>query len=102
MIQKTIGNGIVPIEMVGKRILCVGGYPGFDFYGADFGWGSPIKVESLHSSDFQAAFFSNSSSRECPGGVEICVSMSKVKMDAFAASFNLGIAQATDKLWCKM
>ncbi|KAL3619245.1 hypothetical protein CASFOL_036815 [Castilleja foliolosa] len=90
-------------EMVGKRMLCVGGYPGFDFYGTEFGWGRPVKFETQphRTSDiFQSAFFSNS--RDYPGGIEICVSMSKVKMDAFAASFNLGITQAIDKLRCKM
>ncbi|KAL3644164.1 hypothetical protein CASFOL_012096 [Castilleja foliolosa] len=112
-IDKTIGNGIDGSpkfyldflgrlgEMVGKRMLCVGGYPGLDFYGTEFGWGRPIKFEALQRTDFQVAFFSNS--RENRGGLEICVSMSKVKMDAFAASFNLGIAQATEqKLGCKM
>ncbi|KAL3617439.1 hypothetical protein CASFOL_037760 [Castilleja foliolosa] len=112
-VEKTIGNGIDGSpkfyldfkdrlrEMAGKRMIVVGGSPGLDFYGTDFGWGRPIKFETLHSRNYQFAFFSNS--REYGGGIEICVSMSKVKMDAFAASFNQGIAQATEqKLWCKM
>ncbi|KAL3618083.1 hypothetical protein CASFOL_038404 [Castilleja foliolosa] len=115
-IEKTVGNGRGTIdgspklylnvydrlgEMVGKRILTVVGSSGFDFYGIEFGWGRPIKFEASHGdNEMQIAWFSNS--REYRGGVEVGVSMPKVKMDAFAASFKQGLTQETEKLWCKM
>ncbi|KAL3625461.1 hypothetical protein CASFOL_030915 [Castilleja foliolosa] len=111
-IEKTVGNGIDGSpkfylyfadrlgEMVGKRMFSVAGSSGLDFYGTEFGWGRPVKFETLHSNELIVAFFSKS--REQQGGIEICLSMSKVKLDAFAACFNQGITQATEKLWCKM
>ncbi|GFQ07310.1 anthocyanin 5-aromatic acyltransferase [Phtheirospermum japonicum] len=115
-IQKTVGNGRGTIdaspklyldiierlgEMVGKRMLVVGGSPGLDFYSADFGWGRAIKFEALQGdNDLGVVYLSNSS--EYRGGIDIGVSMPRVKMDAFAASFNQGLAEATEKLWCKM
>ncbi|KAL3618081.1 hypothetical protein CASFOL_038402 [Castilleja foliolosa] len=114
-IEKTVGNGRGTIdgspkfylnilerlrEMVGKRVVFVGISSGFDFYGTEFGWGRPIKFEALHGvKRLQIACFSNS--REYRG-VEIGMSMPKDKIDAFAASFKQGLAQATEKLWCKM
>ncbi|GFP85728.1 anthocyanin 5-aromatic acyltransferase [Phtheirospermum japonicum] len=115
-IQKTGGNGRGTIdgspkfyldfagrlgEMVGKRMLVVGGTSGLDFYGTDFGWGRAIKVEALQGDDNLGVVFLIDS-REYRGGIEIGVSMPKLKMDAFAASFNQGLAEATEKLWCKM
>ncbi|GFQ07627.1 anthocyanin 5-aromatic acyltransferase [Phtheirospermum japonicum] len=115
-IHKTVGNGRGTIdgspkfyldfvwrlgEMVGKRMLVVGGSPGLDFYGTDFGWGRAIKCEILQGdNNFGFVYLNNSS--EYRGGVEIGMSMPKLKMDAFAASFNQGLAEATEKLWCKM
>ncbi|GFP79921.1 anthocyanin 5-aromatic acyltransferase [Phtheirospermum japonicum] len=111
-VEKTVGNGRGTIdgsskfflgfverleEMVGKRMLVVGGSPRLDLYGTDFGWGRAIKFESLSGDNsFGVVFLSNS--REYRGGVEIGVSMPRVKMEAFATSFNQGLAEATEKL----
>ncbi|GFQ07174.1 anthocyanin 5-aromatic acyltransferase [Phtheirospermum japonicum] len=114
-IHKTVGNGRGTIDgspklyldilervvaMVGKRMVIVGGSPGLDFCGTDFGWGRAIKCEILKYNDLEIVYVINSS--EYPGGIEIVVSMPKLKMDAFAATFNQGLTEATEKLWCKM
>ncbi|GFP80352.1 anthocyanidin 3-o-glucoside 6''-o-acyltransferase [Phtheirospermum japonicum] len=59
----------------------------------DFGWGRAIKFEGLQGdNNLGVAFLSNS--REYRGGIEIGVSMPKLKMDAFSTSFNQGLAEA--------
>ncbi|KAL3623076.1 hypothetical protein CASFOL_031892 [Castilleja foliolosa] len=59
-IEKTIGTGVDGSpkfyldfvdrlgEMVGKRIFSVAGGPEFDVCGTEFGWGRPVKFETLH------------------------------------------------------
>ncbi|KAL3618085.1 hypothetical protein CASFOL_038406 [Castilleja foliolosa] len=115
-IEKIIGNGRGTMDgspkffqdilerlgkMVGKRMVSVGGSGVLDFYGTEFGWGRPIKFEALHGvKNLHVAWFSNS--REYGGGIEIGMSMPKVNINAFAASFKQELAQATEKLWSKM
>ncbi|GFQ07175.1 anthocyanidin 3-o-glucoside 6''-o-acyltransferase [Phtheirospermum japonicum] len=115
-IEMTVGNGRGTIdgspkfyldfierlgEMLGKRMLVVGGSSGLDYCGTDFGWERAIKCEILQG-DNNFGFVYLIDSSKYRGGIEIIVSMPKLKMDAFAASFNQGLAEATEKLWCKM
>ncbi|GFP99075.1 anthocyanin 5-aromatic acyltransferase [Phtheirospermum japonicum] len=114
-IQKTIGNGRRTMdgsvkffvdsvervgEMMGKRMVLVGGSSRFGLYGVDYGWGRAVKCEALQGDRSEVVYISES--REYRGGIEIGVSMPKAEMDAFAASFGQGLAEATEKLWCKM
>ncbi|KAL3618104.1 hypothetical protein CASFOL_038425 [Castilleja foliolosa] len=115
-IQKTIGNGRGTMdgsvkfffdsaervgEMMGKRMVVVGGSSKFGLYGLDYGFGRPIKCEALSGNDsLEVVYFSDS--RECRGGIEIGVSMSMDKMDAFAGLFGRGFGKAKEKLRCKM
>ncbi|XP_057807429.1 malonyl-coenzyme:anthocyanin 5-O-glucoside-6'''-O-malonyltransferase-like [Salvia miltiorrhiza] len=75
--------------MIGKRMFGVAGSPKFDLYDADFGWGNPNKFESV-SIDGDGSM-SLCKSREFDGGLEIGMSLSKEKMDAFANIFSDGL-----------
>ncbi|KAI3472303.1 hypothetical protein Pfo_030852 [Paulownia fortunei] len=75
--------------MIGKRLFGVAGSPKFDLYDADFGWGKPKKYESV-SIDGDGSM-SLCKSREFEGGLEIGLSLSNKKMDAFAAFFSIGL-----------
>ncbi|KAK6153301.1 hypothetical protein DH2020_012940 [Rehmannia glutinosa] len=101
-IQRTINNerGIMDgskkrllegTKLIGKRVVGIAGSPRFDLYGADFGWGRPKKFEALHIDCNES--ISLCKPREFQGGAEIGLSMSKAKMDAFAAMFNQGLTQ---------
>ncbi|GFP79915.1 anthocyanin 5-aromatic acyltransferase [Phtheirospermum japonicum] len=85
------------VNGLGKKMHIVAGSPRFDLYATDYGWGRPIKYDFLQGRVEVSCFCK---SRESQGGIEIGVSMPKVKMDAFAAFFNQGLA--TDMLWCKL
>ncbi|KAL3618150.1 hypothetical protein CASFOL_038471 [Castilleja foliolosa] len=85
----------------GGRMLIVGGSPRLDFYGIDYGWGRPIKYETVAGRDSMEVFFL-SKSRKYRGGIEIGVLMSKVLIDAFAAVFDRGVIEAKESLWSKM
>ncbi|KAH6817829.1 hypothetical protein C2S51_001432 [Perilla frutescens var. frutescens] len=74
--------------LIGKRLFGVAGSPKFDLYDADFGWGKAEKCESV-SIDGDGSM-SLGKSREFEGGLEIGVSLSKKKMDAFANIFASG------------
>ncbi|KAL0287554.1 UNVERIFIED_CONTAM: Phenolic glucoside malonyltransferase 1, partial [Sesamum radiatum] len=95
-IQKTVYNekGILdgaenwPREfgkLIGKRLFGVAGSPRFDLYDVDYGWGRPKKFESA-SIDGDTSM-SLCKSRDFEGGLEIGLSRSKEKIDAFAAIF---------------
>ncbi|KAL3618156.1 hypothetical protein CASFOL_038477 [Castilleja foliolosa] len=89
------------VKRMGERMLIVGGSPRLDFYGIDYGWGKSVKYETLLGDDnVKVVYFSNS--RKYRGGIEIGVSMLKVRMDAFAVFFDWGIREVKEKLWCKM
>lgn len=75
--------------LIGKRLFGVAGSPKFDLYEADFGWGKAEKYESV-SIDGEGSM-SLCKSRESEGGLEIGVSLSKKKMDAFANIFSTGL-----------
>ncbi|OMO57355.1 Transferase [Corchorus olitorius] len=66
------------------ELLSAGGYPKFNFYGADFGWGNPKKVECLLP---KAGAFSMFGSSDGSGGVEINLALKKHEMETFAALF---------------
>ncbi|KAL3615233.1 hypothetical protein CASFOL_040894 [Castilleja foliolosa] len=70
-----------------KRMFSVSGSARVDLYGgADFGWGKASKMETL-SIDGERYSMSLCKERDCEGGLEVGLSLSKVKMDAFAALF---------------
>ncbi|CAK9173757.1 unnamed protein product [Ilex paraguariensis] len=67
------------------RAAGVAGSPKLGFYGVDFGWGRPKKIEII-SIDVNGAF-SVMESRDSEGGVEVGVSLPKIKLDAFVTIF---------------
>ncbi|CAA0816099.1 Coumaroyl-CoA\\x3aanthocyanidin 3-O-glucoside-6-O-coumaroyltransferase 2 [Striga hermonthica] len=71
------------------RFMGVSGSPRFDLYGVDFGWGSASKVE-VASIDGEC--YSVSLCRSCgsDGGLEVGLSLSKERMEAFGAIFDNG------------
>lgn len=69
--------------------VMVTGSPKVDMYGLDFGWGGPKKIEEISIDRTQAV--SLCESRDISGGIEIGLSLSKAKMDAFASLFNEGL-----------
>lgn len=76
-------------ELLNERISGVAGSPKFDLYDTDYGWGNPKKFESV-SIDGDGSM-SLCKSREFEGGLEIGLSLSKPKMDAFAPIFFGGL-----------
>lgn len=75
--------------LIGKRLFGVAGSPKFDLYEADFGWGKAEKYEAV-SIDGDGSM-SLCKSRESESGLEIGVSLSEKKMDAFANIFASGL-----------
>lgn len=71
------------------RILSVAGSLRHNYYNLDFGWGKPIKFEFISIDASEA--ISLSGSREPDGDVEVGLSLSKPRMDAFAVIFNDGL-----------
>lgn len=76
-------------SLIGKRLLGVAGSPKFDLYETDYGWGKPEKFEAV-SIDGDGSM-SLCKSREFEGALEIGLSLSKKKMDAFAHYFSTGL-----------
>ncbi|XP_073147126.1 malonyl-coenzyme:anthocyanin 5-O-glucoside-6'''-O-malonyltransferase-like [Henckelia pumila] len=74
------------IPLFGKRLFSVAGSPKFNFYDMDFGWGNPKKQEAVSIDGGPS--MSLSRSRDHEGGLEIGLSLPKVKMDAFATFFH--------------
>lgn len=84
-------NWVAEIASVQQRsVLAVSGSARVDLYGADFGWGKARKLEVL-SIDGEKFAMSLSRSRDFEGGLEIGMSLGKVRMEAFAAAFAHGI-----------
>ncbi|XP_029127058.1 phenolic glucoside malonyltransferase 1-like [Cajanus cajan] len=61
----------------------------FGFYGTDFGWGKPAKVE-LTSMD-RGLSIGLAEGKDGSGGVEVCLVLNKHEMDLFAALFREGL-----------
>lgn len=76
-------------ELMGKRALSVSGSPKFDLYNADYGWGRPKKLETLSIDGDNS--ISLCKSRDSEGGLEVGLSLSKTKVDAFAVIFANGL-----------
>ncbi|XP_047336970.1 phenolic glucoside malonyltransferase 1-like [Impatiens glandulifera] len=74
-----------------EKVYGIGGSPWFDFYGVDFGWGRPEKVEMV-SSDRNGSF-SLCDCRDGNGVIEIGIVLSKPKIQAFASIFAQGLLQ---------
>ncbi|KAL2245797.1 malonyl-coenzyme:anthocyanin 5-O-glucoside-6'''-O-malonyltransferase-like [Sesamum indicum] len=72
------------------RAFWVSGSPKFDLYNADFGWGSPRKLEVLMI-DEQKYSMSLCKSRDSDGVLEIGMSLPKARMETFATIFNDGL-----------
>ncbi|XP_057811442.1 malonyl-coenzyme:anthocyanin 5-O-glucoside-6'''-O-malonyltransferase-like [Salvia miltiorrhiza] len=94
-IRETVGNerGILDgfenhlkdlSEYEGKRVVVIAGSSRLDSCGADYGWGRAIKYECVHT-DYDGAV---NLTKGRDGGVEIGMSMTPLKMDAFAAAFH--------------
>ncbi|KAL3624763.1 hypothetical protein CASFOL_031431 [Castilleja foliolosa] len=77
-------------SVIQKRVLSVFGSARVDLYGVDFGWGKARKMEML-SIDGDKYSMSICKSRDCEGGLEVGLSLPKVKMDAFAVLFVDGL-----------
>ncbi|KAK4420499.1 Anthocyanidin 3-O-glucoside 6''-O-acyltransferase [Sesamum alatum] len=77
-------------SVVKKRCFSVSGSARVDLYSTDFGWGKARKLETL-SIDGQKHAMSLCKSGASEGGLEVGLSLPKVKMDAFAAAFAHGI-----------
>ncbi|KAK6777243.1 hypothetical protein RDI58_023960 [Solanum bulbocastanum] len=74
------------------RFLSIAGSPKHDLYAADFGWGKAAKFEfiSLDNED-GGITMSLSKSKDFDGDLEIGLSLSKTRMNAFAAIFTDGL-----------
>ncbi|XP_073147228.1 malonyl-coenzyme:anthocyanin 5-O-glucoside-6'''-O-malonyltransferase-like [Henckelia pumila] len=73
------------LALFGKRLFSVSGSPKFNLYEMDFGWGNPKKHEAVSIDG--GSSMSLSKSGQSDGGLEICLSLPKLKMDAFATVF---------------
>ncbi|XP_027065134.2 phenolic glucoside malonyltransferase 1-like [Coffea arabica] len=76
--------GIAGINL--DRLVSVAGSPRYNYYNLDFGWGKPKKFEFI-SIDTSGAI-SLGGSRESDGDIEVGLSLSKPRMDAFTVIFN--------------
>ncbi|XP_047331199.1 phenolic glucoside malonyltransferase 1-like [Impatiens glandulifera] len=74
---------------VGPKMYGIGGSPRFELYGADFGWGRPVKVEMV--SIDTAGVFSLCDARDDQGGFEIGIVFNKHKIEAFESIFRKGL-----------
>ncbi|KAL0301934.1 UNVERIFIED_CONTAM: Anthocyanidin 3-O-glucoside 6''-O-acyltransferase [Sesamum radiatum] len=73
-----------------SRFFAVSGSARVDLYSTDFGWGKVRKLETL-SIDGEKYAMSLCKAGASEGGLEVGLSLPKVKMDAFAAAFADGI-----------
>ncbi|KAM7279439.1 hypothetical protein ACFE04_006573 [Oxalis oulophora] len=71
-------------------LIGVAGWPKLEFYGVDFGWGRPRKVDVV--SIDKGNSFSMAESRDQSRGIEIGIVMTtKVELQAFASAFVNGL-----------
>ncbi|KAM3343512.1 hypothetical protein P3S68_025601 [Capsicum galapagoense] len=75
-----------------NRKLTVAGSPKHNLSATDFGWGSPAKYEIVSIHDDDGISMSLSKSKDCDGDLEIGLSLSKTRMNAFAAIFTHGLS----------
>nr|AQQ82604.1 malonyltransferase [Nicotiana benthamiana] len=75
-----------------KRSVSVAGSPKLDLYAADFGWGKPEKLEFVSIDSGDSISMSLSKYKDSDGDLEIGLSLSKTRMNAFAAMFTHGIS----------
>ncbi|KAF3657946.1 hypothetical protein FXO37_14648 [Capsicum annuum] len=73
-----------------NRKLTVTGSPKHDLHAADFGWGRPAKYEIVSIHDDDGISMSLSKPKDFDGDLEIGLSLSKTRMNAFAAIFTHG------------
>lgn len=73
-------------EVNWARATGMAGSPRFDVYDADFGWGKPIKFESVSIDDDGSMSVSR-----LENDLVIGLSLPKIKMDVFAGIFNAGL-----------
>ncbi|KAL0301933.1 UNVERIFIED_CONTAM: Anthocyanidin 3-O-glucoside 6''-O-acyltransferase [Sesamum radiatum] len=73
-----------------SRFFAVSGSARVDLYSTDFGWGKARKLETL-TIDGEKYAMSLCKAGASEGGLEVGLSLPKVKMDAFAAAFADGI-----------
>ncbi|KAH0719895.1 hypothetical protein KY284_004925 [Solanum tuberosum] len=87
------GNWLKVIDDIDmNRFLSIAGSPKHDLYATDFGWGRAAKLEfiSLDNEDGGISM-SLSKSKDFDGDLEIGLSLSKTRMNAFAAIFTHGL-----------
>lgn len=70
-------------ELKGERVVGVSGSPRFELGGVDYGFGGMRKAEALHIDESVSV-----SLYKTRDGIEVGVSLKKMKMDAFASFFN--------------
>ncbi|OIT21998.1 malonyl-coenzyme:anthocyanin 5-o-glucoside-6'''-o-malonyltransferase [Nicotiana attenuata] len=75
-----------------KRLLSVAGSPKLDLYAADFGWARPEKLEFVSIDNGDGVSMSLSKSKDSNGDLEIGLSLSKTRMNAFAAIYTHGLS----------
>ncbi|XP_047975468.1 malonyl-coenzyme:anthocyanin 5-O-glucoside-6'''-O-malonyltransferase-like [Salvia hispanica] len=76
------------LELKGKRVTTVAGSSRIDRYGGvDYGWGKAIKYECIHT-DFDGSVTLCMGRN---GGIEMGLSLTTSKMDAFAAVFDTNL-----------
>ncbi|KAG6716563.1 hypothetical protein I3842_04G055400 [Carya illinoinensis] len=95
---RSLGDGVLSgaeklseLVFTGKnaRIISVAGSPRFELYSTDFGWGKPMKVDTI-SIDKTGAI-SMSETRDGAGEVEIGLVLKKPEMEVFASLFAKGL-----------
>ncbi|XP_060202441.1 phenolic glucoside malonyltransferase 1-like isoform X2 [Lycium barbarum] len=75
-----------------NQSLSVAGSPKLDLYATDFGWGRPAKLEFVSIDTGSGISMSLSKSKDFDGDLEVGLSLSKTRMNAFAAIFTHGLS----------
>ncbi|KAJ8556175.1 hypothetical protein K7X08_022933 [Anisodus acutangulus] len=75
-----------------NRCLSVAGSPKLDLYATDFSWGRPAKLEFVSLDSGNGISMSLSKSKDFDGDLEVGLSLSKTRMNAFAAIFTHGLS----------
>ncbi|CAN4087201.1 unnamed protein product [Withania somnifera] len=75
-----------------SRCFSVAGSPKLDLYAADFGWGRAVKLEFVSIDSDGGITMSLSKSKDFEGDLEVGLSLSKIRMNAFAALFKHGFS----------
>ncbi|XP_060178985.1 phenolic glucoside malonyltransferase 1-like [Lycium barbarum] len=75
-----------------NRCLSVAGSQKLDLYAADFSWGRPSKLEFVSIDSDNGISMSLGKSKDFDGDLEVGLSLSKTRMNAFAAIFTHGLS----------